>query len=479
MDWTRDGQATLKDEAARELAKLTPAQSLARSEAPADDPKREKAPADDAKPSPPKKESKPPAPEGRPEPAKEDKLPPLKEKPKESAPPAGKNDPPPAKEEPRPKEPKKDPRPEEPIQVEFPRPPTLDPALEGAAQEEVVFKPRKETTDEDLRKQLSAVPELRLWSDEQVQAFQKEYIRAFREKTGTNAAPNLGGERSAYGVALHQKMLQAGAQAGLPLRRPRLDAVGAAVMEKLSTELRDLGFVSGFPSVVPRGSLDPPKENTPLNKVAELQRWCDQNRIEKYRGALPTLMQMLQVEKAPLRLLLVRELAKVKSPDATVALAFRALFDLDAEVRREAVLCLQRRLPRHYLPVLLQGLRYPWPPVADHAALALRKLRPDAAAQLVNLLDQPDPSAPALDAEKKKPVVRELVRLNHMRNCLLCHAPSVNEQDGLVRGLVPTPGLALPRLYYKGQSNSTFARADATFLRQDFSVIMTVKGAAP
>ena len=40
-------------------------------------------------------------------------------------------------------------------------------------------------------------------------------------------------------------------------------------------------------------------------------------------------------------------------------------------------------------------------------------------------------------------LVREIVRVNHLGNCILCHAPSTDRAD-LVRGAVPTPGQALP-----------------------------------
>jgi hypothetical protein len=62
----------------------------------------------------------------------------------------------------------------------------------------------------------------------------------------------------------------------------------------------------------------------------------------------------------------------------------------------------------------------------------------------------------------------------------LCHAPSANEEDGLVRGLVPTPGTPLPRStspggnYYTG-SQGDFVRADITLLHQDFSVVLPDK----
>ncbi len=74
--------------------------------------------------------------------------------------------------------------------------------------------------------------------------------------------------------------------------------------------------------------------------------------------------------------------------------------------------------------------------------------------------------------------LKEMVRVNHMRNCLLCHAPSGGPNDGLVRGSVPTPGHPLPPAYYQATTGD-FVRADITFLRQDFSVILPVKAASP
>ncbi len=68
--------------------------------------------------------------------------------------------------------------------------------------------------------------------------------------------------------------------------------------------------------------------------------------------------------------------------------------------------------------------------------------------------------------------VREVVRVNHLRNCLLCHAPATG-RIGPVPGLVPSPEQPLPSpfsaAYYSG-SSGTFVRADVTYLRQDFSV---------
>lgn len=69
-------------------------------------------------------------------------------------------------------------------------------------------------------------------------------------------------------------------------------------------------------------------------------------------------------------------------------------------------------------------------------------------------------------------MVSEMVRVNHLRNCLLCHSPSKDRKDTL-RGLIPTPGKPIPVEYY-ASSKGDFARADVTYLKQDFSVLMQV-----
>src|SRR5262249_31196953 len=92
------------------------------------------------------------------------------------------------------------------------------------------------------------------------------------------------------------------------------------------------------------------------------------------------------------------------------------------------------------------------------------------------LLDQPDPRSPE-PAGKGKWVVPELVRVNHLRNCLLCHAPAFDRSDP-VRGLVPTPGRPLRGLYYESM-RGTFVRADVTYLHQDSSVMQPVAKADP
>jgi hypothetical protein len=58
-----------------------------------------------------------------------------------------------------------------------------------------------------------------------------------------------------------------------------------------------------------------------------------------------------------------------------------------------------------------------------------------------------------------------MVRINHMSNCMVCHAPSFAKND-LVRGLVSMPGKHPPPPYYTADSGN-FARANTTFIFQD------------
>jgi hypothetical protein len=191
-----------------------------------------------------------------------------------------------------------------------------------------------------------------------------------------------------------------------------------------------------------------------------------------------TLEQVLQAEEAPLRLLMVKQLAKIPGPLAAAALARRAVFDLSPGVREQAVQALQHRPANQWRPTILAALRYPWAPAADHAAEALVNLGDKAAAgDLAKLRDLPDPAVPAYDADKKKWLVPEVVRVNHLGNCLLCHAPSTDRQDPL-RAPVPEQGERLPPIYYQS-ARGPAVRFDVTYLRQDFAVQQGVENAKP
>ena len=214
---------------------------------------------------------------------------------------------------------------------------------------------------------------------------------------------------------------------------------------------------------------DPVAKEAALLKAVKDQRW-------HYRH-IPGLMQVLSAEKEPLRLELVRILAKIRYPQSTSALARIAVFDLSADVRAQAVDALQKRQPEHYRDKLLSGLRYVWPPAADNAARALVSLDDrDAYEQLVEMVREPDPLAPFQTADSHW-AKNELVRVNHMQNCLLCHAPAVTS-NARVTGAVPSPYDPLPRVYYNSPGGF-LTRADVTYLRQDFSVVHAVEEHGP
>jgi HEAT repeat protein len=189
-------------------------------------------------------------------------------------------------------------------------------------------------------------------------------------------------------------------------------------------------------------------------------------------------------ENKSVRLILVELLSQIEGRQASEALAGRALFDLNDEVRQAALKALKNRPAEEYLPALLLGFQYPWQAAAEHAAEALVMLELRAAVpRLIPLLDR-DPEKPlAVDLNQRRvTVVPELVRINHLGNCLLCHAPSFTTTD-LVRGRVPLPGQALPApvstpQYYEG-NQGIFVRADVTYLKQDFSVNQPVPHPGP
>src|SRR5206468_9123301 len=127
------------------------------------------------------------------------------------------------------------------------------------------------------------------------------------------------------------------------------------------------------------------------------------------------------------------------------------------------------------------GLSYPWPAIADNAANAITRLnRKDLVPQLEKMLKAPDPRGPKSEtvAGQKETVAHEMVRVNHLRNCLLCHAPAerAKTQEETLIAEVPVPTMPLPdtsRGYGQSESN-LLVRIDVTYLRQDFSAMQTV-----
>jgi uncharacterized repeat protein (TIGR01451 family) len=152
---------------------------------------------------------------------------------------------------------------------------------------------------------------------------------------------------------------------------------------------------------------------------AKMQEYVTASRIA-------ALTQVCGPQSVHMRRGLVKYLAASSHADATRALAKLAIFTAEDDIRQAAVDALKVRRERDYTDILVQGLRYPLPAVAKRAGEALVKLeRKDLVPELVAMLDEADPRAPhAKEIDKKEvTVMRELVKINHHRNCLMCHAP--------------------------------------------------------
>ena len=144
-----------------------------------------------------------------------------------------------------------------------------------------------------------------------------------------------------------------------------------------------------------------------------------------------------------------------------------------------------QRPANEFRKVLLDAFRYPWPAPAIHAAevvVALKwgGVRPD----LAEMAELPDPALPIVELVEGKKVfsMREVVRINHLCNCILCHPLALNSRNP-ISGSIPSPGEEVPDPrkaveagYYGrgGVAAGLFARADITLLRQEFSVVLPV-----
>lgn len=199
------------------------------------------------------------------------------------------------------------------------------------------------------------------------------------------------------------------------------------------------------------------------------------------RARVAAVMQICSPASNSTRRHMAKYLASVSHTDATRALARIVLFSPESDVRDVALKALAVRKESDYAEVLLEGFRYPWPAVATRAAEALVTLkRVDLMPQLIGLLEAPDPRAPVIKEIDGKTVatVRELVRINHHRNCLMCHAPGqdAREMSDRVVSQVPVPGEKLPSFqdgYYEGKKMpELLVRFDVTYLRQDFSLML-------
>lgn len=352
-----------------------------------------------------------------------------------------------------------------------------------AAQEEKPrFKRRDDSSDEELRRQLQLTPEVGF--DQAAASFVLTYLNKLTgNKTvglGKGSSPTLTATPpSDIGLRFYSqfsKQLKRPDLTSLPWRPLGEIQLGKEPGEGLnfySVNLRrcmqqalpkldtrpDAGMLKDIMFSQQRGGPGRPEASLQWNKPE----------------SVPALAQMLQTENTSLRIMFVEILANIEGKEASVVLAQRSVFDLSAQVRQKAVGALANRPLKEFQKVLLDAMRWPWQPAADHAAEAIVALQvKEVAPELITMLKEPDPKLPFTKEEKgeKATYINEVVRLNHLSNCLLCHAPSLSRDD-LVRGSIPIPGQEMPPLYYGG-STGQFVRADTTFLRQDFSLVQPV-----
>jgi hypothetical protein len=209
---------------------------------------------------------------------------------------------------------------------------------------------------------------------------------------------------------------------------------------------------------------------------------------EKNReNAQPALMQIVgPVEAATVKRGTVQYLASLKNDAAIHGLTRLALFELDPDIRVAAVAALRESRPQqHYVDQLFEGFNYPWAPASTHAAQALVQLhgsygitKKELLPRLLALLEQPDPCEPFVADPSQGKVVRELVRINHHRNCILCHAAATPDGRSSLAVQIPSPDEPLPPSFsfkYYAAGRGLAVRPDITYLRQDFSVMQPVK----
>jgi len=200
-----------------------------------------------------------------------------------------------------------------------------------------------------------------------------------------------------------------------------------------------------------------------------------------YQTYLAVASQVMGEEDAPGQDTFIRALASIPRPEATRALARLAVFSTDETARAVAIEALAIRRPEDATDALVAGLSYPWPAVAANAARAIAKLkRKDLIPDLKAVLNAPDPRSPRTEviAGQQEMVAHELVRINHLRNCLVCHAPAERgktPEETLV-AQVPVPTLPLPDTSsgYDQSESTLLVRIDVTYLRPDFSALRPV-----
>ncbi len=356
------------------------------------------------------------------------------------------------------------PAPARPVVLKPLAPPAVAEAKPAPA---VIIKRRHDRTEADLLKEARRVPALH---------FDRTVARS--DSAAVLAAARTARVKGRPASETTLAMLDARADlAGLPLRRGddcKLTAPAASTLGAGSLALREMLSGSAGAALRRPGGAAASADAGSLSDLLSK----DKSRYDKWTKpeSVPALMQMLMGEAEGVREVLVHQVARIEGAQATEALAQLAVFDLHPRVRAAAITALATRPAGDFLPAMLRAFAHPWPPVAEHAAEALAALRVKGAVPgLLRTLDDPDPRAPYRKPGREGHFVKEMVRVNHLSNCLMCHAPSFSPEDK-VRGFVPTPGEPIPQgvPYYQGQSG-VFVRADITYLKQDFSASLPVE----
>ncbi len=349
-----------------------------------------------------------------------------------------------------------------------------DPVPPPAMSTKATERPNKTLSVNDLRRQLDRAPEFGLTA-----SMRDKLVELYKTSYQSSAAM---GRKPVLDPSILLSRLPSATQLSVrPFPGCQLNPFDAEMLGVLSRKLHV--YLDALAPKDANGKRADPKRL----RAALRKEWRGKPPEWLRPEALPAMVQILMAEDVPLRLILVDMMSDIRGKAATIRLAQRAVYDLSPEVRKAAIDALRERPAADARRTLVQAMQYPWPAAADHAADALASLSDrDAAPLLVALLDKPDPAAPY--ATKSGASVRELVRINHVENCLLCHVPAVGRDpvtdvDPFARRPSQTyqvgsySGPKIPGSSGGGVwANRVLIRADVQFLRQDFSMSFPAGG---
>jgi HEAT repeat protein len=329
----------------------------------------------------------------------------------------------------------------------------VEPAAKIVTRQPGQLKRRRIVKEEDLRQQLAKMPEVGL-----SRANRQAMIREYETASGTGSLDAHPGVLLSVRPDLNT----------LPIRSGLLRQLDSAAANTLGTLSKKLHAYVDL--ATPKDAQGQRPDPVLLRQILHEEKHG--KRLEWLRPeAVPVLRQLLIHEQTPIRRLLVELLTEIPGRRSSELLAERAVYELDPAIRAAAVDALRPRPLEEVRQFFVTALRYPWAPAADHAAEALVALDDqEAVTQLVTLLNQPDPSAPITGTHGGQ-YQRQLVRVNHLGNCMMCHA-AANTMTEPVLGIAPgTSRRVTPGTWGGGggQTAPFWVRADVTFFRQDFS----------